>query len=221
MNVTDYLNLIPVNNRDKPNFISTIATDVAVQVRVQQLLQSLIPLFDLDTPPAGNQLDIIGQWVGVSRVITTPISGVYFTWDGAANLGWDYGTWQPGGTPGEVTSLPDDAYLLLIRAKIAANIWDGTTEGAYKVWDSLFADQGITILIQDNQNMSYALGILGSTISSLTLALITGGYIPLRPEGVKVTEYFVGAGPFFAWDADSALLKGWDTGSWATELAPT
>lgn len=221
MTIEDYLNLIPAANRKQEKFIATVSLDVAVEVRVQELLSSLIPRFDLSTPPVGDQLDIIGEWVGISRIISTPITGVFFTWDGAVNLGWDYGTWQPSGSPGEVTSLPDDAYLTLIKAKIASNIWDGTTESAYEVWNDLLAGTGIQILIQDYQNMTYAMGILGDIIPSLTLALIIGGYIPLRPEGVKITSYFVGSAPFFAWDTEATLLKGWNEGKWAVETAPT
>jgi hypothetical protein len=220
MELNDYLNLIPASNVKKPKFVATITADVSVQIRVQQLLKSMLALFDLDAPPVGDQLDIIGQWVGVSRIIKTPISNVYFTWD-SATLGWDYGTWQPSGDPGQVTALPDDAYLILIKSKIAANMWDGTTEGAYKVWDGLLSGTGITILIEDFQNMTYAMGVVGDIIPPLTLALITGGYINLRPEGIKITDYFVGSAPFFAWDTEADILKGWDEGKWATEVAPT
>jgi hypothetical protein len=181
----------------------------------------MIPIFDLDTPPVGNQLDIIGQWVGVSRNVSIPITGVYFTWDGASTLGWDFGTWQPGNAPVSITVLPDDAYLTLIRARIAANQWDGTTEGAYKIWNQIFPQ--FTILIQDECNMSYNLAIIGGIVDSLTLVLIAGGYIPLRPEGVLINEYLVSVdtNPAFAWDSDSEYLQGWDEGSWLKIVPPT
>ena len=219
MTIQDYLNLIPSANSEQPNFLATLSLVIAPCVQVQNLYTETLALFDLDTPPVGNQLDIIGQWVGVSRNIAVPISGVYFTWDGAADLGWDYGTWQPAAQPTQITSLPDDAYYTLILGKIAANNWDGTTNGAYKIWNALFT--GFTILIQDYQNMSYALIIVGSVIDSLTLALITGGYIPLRPEGVEVVNYYTSPGPVFAWDvAPTSLLAGWDTGLWAANITP-
>lgn len=221
MILDDYISLVPASNAKQPKFLATLTADIATQVQVQALLKSMIPLFDLSTPPVGNQLDIIGEWVGVSRVIATPISGVFFTWDGAANLGWDYGTWQPSGSPGQITSLPDDAYLILLKAKIAANIWDGTIEGAYKVWDDLLVNTGITILIQDFQDMSYAMGVIGNIIPSLTQALITGGYIPLRPEGIKITEFLIGSAPLFGWDLNNSNVQGWDAGKWATEVAST
>lgn len=221
MTVQDYLDLITSEFADKPDFKAVVSTNVAVAVRVQELLASMIPIFDVDSA-VGDQLDIIGLWVGISREVTIPISGVYFSWDGADySVGWDFGSWQPSNLPTDVTSLPDDAYRTLIRAKIAANQWDGTTNGAYAIWDAVFPN--ITILIQDHQNMSYDLAIIGGIIDSLTLALIIGGYIPLKPEGVRVNEYFVSidTNPVFAWDLETDLLEGWDEGSWAREFSPT
>lgn len=220
MTLQDYLNLITSEYIEQPNFTSMISTDVSIPVQVQELLTSMIPLFDLDLA-VGAQLDVIGQWVGISRYISVPISGVFFTWDGVdPAVGWDYGTWQPATLPTQVTALPDDAYLLLIKAKIAANQWDGTIPGAYAIWDNLFSTT--TIIIQDNQNMTYNLIIVGGIIDSLSLALITGGYIPLKPEGVRVYEYFISVdtNPIFSWDCDSTYLGGWDEASWANEVGP-
>ena len=222
MNVQDYLNLIPSANANQPDFTAVITANVSIAVQVQQLLASMIPIFDLDTPPVGNQLDIIGQWVGISRNVNIPLAGIFFTWDSTNAEGWDYGVWTAQADATTLTVLPDDAYLTLIKAKIAANAWDGTTNGAYTIWNALFTN--FTILIQDYQNMTYAMAFVGGIVDTLTLALITGGYIPLRPEGVEITNYFIGppsGGPVFAWDCDATYLQGWDTGSWATEVAPT
>ncbi len=220
MTEQEYLDLITSQFREKPKFTAMVASDVAPQVQVQTLLQQMLPRFDVDTA-VGSQLDVIGVWVGVSRNISIPIPDVYFTWDDVYTLGWEYGTWQPANLPAEVTVLPDDAYRTLIKAKIAANQWEGTTTGAYAIWSQIFTTT--TILIQDNQDMSYALAVVGGIIDSLTLALITGGYIPLKPEGVRVSAYYVSIddGPVFSWDVESDLLGGWDEGSWVRELAPT
>lgn len=218
--IDDYLDLIPAANRNKPNFISTVTTNISVAVRVQNLLASMIPLFDVDIA-VGQQLDVIGLWVGVTRNVKVPIAGVYFSWDGTDATGWDFGTWQADLTPGVVTVLPDDAFRTLIKGKIGANHWDGTTDGAYVIWEELFPN--FTILIQDYQNMSYDIAIVGGVIDSLTLALLTGGYIPLKPEGVRINKYLVAVddGPLFGWDMDTDFVKGWDTGSWANEIDPT
>lgn len=221
MTIQDYLNLITSSWRQKPKFTSMVSTDVSVPVQVQQLLASMIPIFDMDNPPVGDQLDIIGKWVGISRQVKVPISGVYFSWDADPTLGWDYGTWQPSNKPVTITSLPDDAYLTLVRAKITANYWDGTTNGAYAIWSTVFPK--FTILLQDYENMTYALAIIGGIVDSLTLALLTGGYLPLRPEGVRVVKYFtsVDNNPAFCWDAPlTEFVGGWDEASWLKETSP-
>lgn len=214
MNVKDYLNLIPSANANQPNFNAVVTASVSIPVQVQNLLTSMLPLFDIGTPPVGNQLDILGQWIGVTRNVVIPASGVYFTWD-VTGVGWDVGIWPQSGSPGSITVLPDQAYLVLLLTEIAANSWDGTIDGAYTVWNDLLARTGIQIFIEDYQNMTYALGIIGSSIPALTQALITGGYINLRPEGVKVTNYFIGTVPMFAWDTNNANFKGWDQGKWS------
>jgi hypothetical protein len=218
--VLDYLNLITAAFRQQPNFTGTVSTDVELPVRVQEILLSMIPLFDVDRA-VGEQLDIVGKWVGVSRNVAIPITGVYFSWDGDYTVGWDYGSWQPDLAPTSITSLPDDAYRTLIKSKIAANSWPGTTDTAYAIWDSLFPN--VTILIQDNQDMSYDLAVVGGIVDSLTWALLTGGYIELKPEGVRVNAYYasIDDGPVFSWDLDSDLLKGWEEGSWVREFSPS
>lgn len=220
MIVEDYLNLITSEHRDKPKFMAMVQAVLEVYVYLQDLSTSMIPKFDLDVA-VGQQLDVLGQWVGITRNVSIPIDGVYFSWDGDFTVGWDYGSWQPNRAPANITVLPDDAYRTLIRAKIAANNWDGTTDGAYAIWDALFP--GTLILIQDNEDMSYDLALIGGVIDSLTLALLTGGYIPLKPEGVHVNVYYVSVddNPAFSWDVESDVLAGWDEGSWLREILPT
>lgn len=217
MTINDYLNLITSEHRDKPNYIAMVSLDVSPFVQYQNIMTSLIPKYDVDLA-VGAQLDVIGQWVGVTRFVSIPISGVYFTWDNVDATGWDYGIWFDPKAPGDISVLPDDVYRNLIKARIAANHWDGTIEGAYKIWAAVFPS--LELLIQDNQNMTMNIGLVGGIIDSLTLALLIGGYIPLKPEGVHINSYFipVNDGPVFAWDVQSEFLDGWDIGSWTREI---
>lgn len=219
--VEDYLNFVTSQYAKQPNFNAVISIHAAVSVQLQQMLESMIPIFDLDTPPVGQQLDIIGQWVGVSRNVEIPISGIFFTWDGSSELGWDQGIWQGDTNSDSITTLPDSNYLVLIKARIAANSWDGTTEGAYKIFKILFPN--FTLLIQDNQNMSFNVIVQGALLDALTIALLTGGYLPLKPEGVRISSYVlpVNTGPLFGWDLENSYFQGWDVGSWGMEIAPT
>jgi hypothetical protein len=219
--VTDYQNLITSEHQDKPNFLATIAAVVALPVQVQALMQSMMEkIFDLDQHPVGDQLDIIGQWVGVSRIINDSFSNLFFSWDDTDQDGWDFGIWRADNNPTAIVSLPDDVYLTLIRARIAANHWNGTTTEAYAIWRVLFPQ--FTLLIMDLQNMSFSVAIQGQVPDSLTESLLVGGYLPLKPEGVLIFEYFipVNTGPLFGFDMETDSVKGWDEGSWAKEIGP-
>jgi hypothetical protein len=219
--VNDYLNLITSEHRNKPNFIATVEAAVAPLVQIQTLLEAMIDLFDIDMTPVGDQLDIIGQWVGASRKINSAFAGIYFTWDDTDSDGWDMGIWQQPGAPAALVILPDDVYLTYIKAKIALNSWDGTTEGAYRIWAEVLPQYNL--MFQDNQDMSFIFAISGTPLDSLTKALVVGGYLPMKPEGIRISDFVfpVDTNPLFAWDCESAGLGGWDEGSWGEWVAPT
>ncbi len=217
--VQTYLSRITSEHQDKAKFMATVALSVAIFVRLQEIFDRLeTTAFDLDTPPVGEQLDFVGEWAGLSREVAEPVSGVYFSWDDVAGDGWDSGVWQPPNQPAQLVSLPDDVYLIVMRAKIAANNWDGTTAGAYAVWAILFPV--LSLLIQDFQDMSITIALTGAPVDALTQALLTQGYLPLRPEGVRVREYIVSvdSAPLFSWDVSTPNMDGWDIGSWGEVL---
>jgi hypothetical protein len=217
--IQTYLDLITSAHQSKPNFVATVSLSVELQVQVQDLLSSMIPLFDLGTPPVGNQLDILGQWAGVSSEVNLNSNTVGFTWDGTnAAVGWDSGVWAPTGSGTSIVELPDSIYLLLILAKIGANSWDGTTTQAYEIYNEVFAPY--IVLISDNCNMSYDLGIIGGIVPPIILALFTEQLIPLKPEGVEIASIWTSTttGPAFCWDSNSTNAKGWDTGIWLEQI---
>ncbi len=105
--LTDYLDLIPAQNRSQPNFIAWLSAVANFFVYLNNLYASMIDLFDVDLA-VGDQQDILGDWIGISRNVQIPIENVYFSFDGAANVGWDFGVWQPANAPVSVTVLPDE-----------------------------------------------------------------------------------------------------------------
>lgn len=217
----DYLNLITSEHRGKEKFEATVVAGVSPFSKLQSVMQGLPADFDIDQA-VGVQLDAVGAWIGRSRRIDTPLVGVYFTWDDLASDGWESGIWKgPFDPDSGLVDLPDDAYRVLLKAKIAANSWDGTIPGAYAIWATVFTSS--QLVIQDNQDMSMVVGIAGQPLSIVDQALLTNGYIPLKPEGVRIQYYAVApaAGALFAWDTDEgSALAGWDTGQWAVELIP-
>lgn len=218
--LADYQNLITSEHNDKPLYMAVIAALVQGLADIGNKQIEYTADFDLDLA-VGVQLDAVGEWVGITRYLPTPLTGVYFSWDATALLGWDSGVWQGPFDPSTgLTTLPDDQYRLVLKAKIAANQWDGTVESAQAIWNLIFAGTGITVIMQDMQDMSIVVAFQGPPLSAVQQALLTGGYFPLKPSGVRIRFYGipVDTGPLFAWDADSNYLKGWDTGAWVKEL---
>lgn len=57
--------------------------------------------------------------------------------------------------------------------------------------------------------------------SAVFLALLAGGYIPLKPEGVRVNYTIVTSvegAPIFGFDVQNDLIAGFDVGAWGTPL---
>jgi len=167
---------------------------------VEDLLHELRLAFDLDTA-IGVQLDAVGVRVGRSRYVRMPIN-TYFSWN-AEKLGWNEGYWKGLYDPESgMTSLPDDLYRQLLYGKVAANSWDGTIPGAYAVWEVAFAGRGGILIIQDNQDMSMIVGIAGKVPDEGFIQLLLQGYIPLKPEGVRIAWFALPPGNAAQPDAD-------------------
>jgi hypothetical protein len=176
----DYLRLLPSAHADKPNFLAVLAATLSPAVDFRNAIARLPVQLDLDLA-TGAQLDLVGQWVGLSRVLKTPIPNVYFSLD-TANLGVDQGVWA-GANPVEgVISLDDETYRLMLRAKIAANQWDGSLGHANYLLGVVFP--AVDVVVKDNFNMTQSLILSGSSPSTLFAQLVQSGYIQLRPAGV-------------------------------------
>lgn len=175
-------------------------------------------LYDIDSA-VGSQLDTIGKWVGIGRLLKIAITGVYFSLDSSdPALGWDVGAWQgPDDANSGLTNLNDADYRLLLKWRIAANGWDGTMSQAATIWNGVFA--GVQqVIIQDYQDMSFAVGFVGPPLTSIQKAMLVQGYLPIKPSGVRIAFYAlpVDTNPLFAWDVANTLMNGWDSASWFT-----
>jgi len=183
----DYINLIPSINATKQNFIDTIRVSVSPFVNLQEAVFFYAIATDIDFS-YGVFLDRIGEWVGISRYVDVPITGVFFSWGGSADEGWSKGVWKGQFNPASgITELPDNQYKRLIRSKILANKWDGSIEGIYDILDAAFP--GVDAEVIDNQDMTMDVHIDGAALDTLSLALFMGGYIPIKPSGVSITYH--------------------------------
>lgn len=218
--VTRFTDLATSLYRHKPRFKAMLeATAQPMADNIE--LEGLVPgKFDLDTAE-GEQLDVVGRWIGASRNLAIPITGVQFSFD-TPGLGFDEGVWDAGAGGGDIVMLSDEDYRILLRARVLNNHWDGTIENAYEIWDQVFADTGYTLFIVDHGDLSMTLGLLfdGDTISATVLALFTGGYLNVKPAGVRIRDYIAASArpPIFALDEEGASFAGLDEGSWAESL---
>lgn len=218
--LSDYTSLITSEHNDKPKFMAMVSLLGQWAVDRRNMLASIPALYDIDNA-VGQQLDRVGEWVGISRNLALPLTDVYFSFD-TVGLGFDEGTWLgPFDPTTGLVSLPDGQYRILLYATIAANNWDGTVPGAYTAWNTVFAPLGYSILIQDNQDMTMDIALVGPAPDAITLALFTGGYLNLRPAGVGITTYYlpsIPGGPLFGFDVENTAIAGFDVGAWALAL---
>ena len=216
-----YCPLITSEHDDKQNYMAMIWDSTQPYSDIQIEMDSVPGYYDLDLA-VGSQLDVIGQWVGVSRYISIPLTGVYFSFD-VIGLGFDQGYIQGEFDPSTgLTTLPDGPYRTLIRATIAANHWDGTLPSAYAIWGIVFSAADYSILIKDNQDMSMDLGIVGGAMDVVTTALFEGGYLALKPAGVRINNYYTSTvpnSPLFGFDIENSLISGFDVGAFTNVTA--
>ncbi|WP_447885024.1 DUF2612 domain-containing protein [Serratia fonticola] len=218
MSETKYQRLIPSYNKHKPKFYDHISLITQPFVNIQNALTQQVTDFDLDFA-IGVQLDAVGLWVGIGRQIATPITGVYFSLDDD-ELGFDAGIWRGRYDAGGFTELDDDTYRTIIRAKIAANHWDGTTETLSAIYQKIFPDGRTHIFAVDNFDMTMSVYITGDSILPVLKAVIEQGYLDIKPSTVRIANYTITTvpGPLFGFDIDNEFITGFDSGAWGTLL---
>lgn len=218
MSETKYQRLITSYHKHKPKFYDHISLITQPFIDIQAATNQQVTDFDLDTA-IGVQLDAVGLWIGIGRTIKTPIEGVFFALDVEA-VGLDQGIWQGEFDAGGLTVLDDDTYRTILRAKIAANHWDGTTETLSDIYQAIFPDHKTRIFAVDNFDMTMDVFITGDAISAVMKAVIAQGYLDVKPSTVGIKSYTITSEPgrLFGLDIDNEFIAGLDTGVWGTEL---
>lgn len=157
-----YLNKVTSQHKTKSKFMSWLGENLKTIDGLKDVLNEMDMDFDV-YKAKGQQQDIIGEIVGVSRVLD----------------------FQP--VDGSSPVLNDDMYRILQLAKISINQWDGTIPGIVELWKNLFPDY--QIIIRDNQNMSLNLSIVGLA-TDLEKELVSRGHMVPKPEGVRINYEF-------------------------------
>lgn len=211
----DYTTLI-TSEHQKPNFLALVTLYTQAIAANTALVASLPGLFDVDAA-VGQQLDYTGQWIGISRNISPPINNVFFSFDSAL-LGLDLGVFQDANSTGGVTVLDDATYRSILYGQIAFNSTNGSIPATLALLSSAFPNNQFGI--QDNGNMTMT-GIVAGTLTPISQAILTRGYLLPRPSGVLVTGYItssaVGA-PIFSFDSVNPMLGGFDFSAWGVPI---
>jgi hypothetical protein len=184
-----YTKLITTEHADKAKFMAMVSASFQPFADLTDLYSTVPNLYDVDLA-TGEQLDVIGQWVGRNRNLSIPITGVYFTFD-TVGLGFDQGVWLgPYDSATGVISLSDQYFRLLIKSAIVNNQWNGSLADAYKFAGEVFNAFGYLFLINDYCNLTMTLEIQGPpNPPPLVIALLTGGYFDIRPAGILISSY--------------------------------
>src|SRR5262245_38106743 len=134
--IAPYLDLVTSEHNQRIKYMSFLAALLQGYADQVALCLTIPQLFDLDVS-VGQQEDVDGEWVGISRYLAEQITDVFFSLD-IDGLGFNQGYWYSPFTPiTGIVRLDDETYRLIIRAKIGANSWDGTVADAELIYNEL------------------------------------------------------------------------------------
>lgn len=196
----DYTELIPSANNQAPKFTAMVEAVTSAWGGLYDLLAGMPQVFDVDTAE-GVQLDVVGRWVGQSRLVPNVLLLQFFGFqDNPAALpfgeegngaigGRFYGEGEPIAS---TTLLADPEYRTLIKARIVRNNAQGSTADIVRALNFLFNAPAV---VEDPGTMAIGVAI-GRPLSLVELAIITGLDILPRPAGVRIAwqGYYNGDG---------------------------
>ena len=214
----DYLGKITSEHRGKPRFSATVEANVSPIADAQAFLAGIPEAYDLDTA-IGAQLDVVGEWVGISRKIQIPLVSVWFS-VGIAGLGVGEGIWKgPYDPTYGIASLDDDTYRDLIRLKIKVNTWDGLVGSAQAAVDAFYGGvSGSLPFVEDGHDMTMTVCISGNRPATMRFAIFAGRYVQFKPAAVTVRSVVPSIpGPVFGIGVDNEYIAGVGAGSWAVD----
>lgn len=183
MNSLIYDDMVPSWNSEKPKYMAFFRMILQMVDDLRVFLESFLRHFDLDTA-VGKQLDIIGALLGVSR--TLPINLV-----------------------ASERILNDDDYRMYIRARIAANIWNGSNENAIDLYNAVFPGMGLEL--RDRQDCTMSV-VIGGEATTLQIEMLQHDILIPHPAGVKITYEIPRAIPVTTTDILTGVYQAGRTG---------
>lgn len=168
--------------------LTTIISNFFQYVDQTQNLDSFYDLIWNVLTAQGYGLDVWGRIVGVSRTFQSPSTARNLGFEEATTANadpWNVSPWYNGPTLQNTFTLADTAFRLLILAKAAFNITDGSIPSINQLLLSLFPNRGNCYVTDDgNMTMTYKFNFVLS-LQEVGM-LIQSGVLP-KPTGVSAT----------------------------------
>ena len=184
----NYLKLITSQHRDKPKYMAMVTVLLRPSDDIFALAATMDDEFDVILA-TGVQEDVVGTLVGANRTLN----------------------FQPD--KGLDPVLDNAAYRMLLQAKIAQNMWKGGIMDLRDLWATIFGDG---IILQDNQNMTIDVVVIGNSFDQIVRNMIQKGLIVPKPQSVKLTTYFSDQ-QVFGYDMETNTIRGYDEANWIEE----
>ena len=194
---------------ESQKFLAYIRALLDSSAELEAVLQKVAEQPDIDLAEGVN-LDVIGEIVGISRIIPASVQLAFFGFqDNAAALNFGEegaqgvgGRFYDEGEPYLSTSvLNDPEYRMLIRAKIVKNHAVGTNEDVIAGLAYLFGggNMAIQVAVEDIGNMAIQVAVedignmaiqvaVGRPLTYLEKVLISQLDILPRPAGVRISQ---------------------------------
>lgn len=186
MTIENYLSLVTSQHKTRPKFMAELKLLLTlVNADTSDTADNYNVTFDPDKAQ-GDQLDKIGQIVGLNRILP----------------------FQPSDSSDPKMS--DYVYRIALKARIIMSHWDGQRKSLEDMWSFLFPT--IPCIILNNQDMTMTVVVLNSNQVILKDLLSNNLLIP-KPAGVRL-NYFYGQAPIFGYGVDSDIVSGYGKGKW-------
>ena len=201
---------------ESQKFLAYIRALLASSAELEAVLQKVAEQVDIDLAEGVN-LDVIGEIVGISRIIPASVQLAFFGFqDNAAALNFgEEGSQGIGarfydeGEPYLATSvLNDPEFRLLIRAKIVKNHALGTNEDVIAGLAYLFGGgMAIQVAVEDIGGMAIQVAV-GRPLTYLEKVLITNLDVLPRPAGVRISQRVTySTTSYFGFDGQNSALS--------------
>lgn len=215
MPTNEYTELIAGYHVGKERYTSWVFTLTEPLRIARERLAAMREDFDVDTA-IGAQLDAVGVRVGVSRNLPMTLTDVYFALDDVDGIGLDLGVWKGVYDPVDgTTTLGDETYRAVIKAKIAQNHWDGTRGSLPDFLGEVlgqFGQPAKVLDLEDLDTMHVVLHLTKDTTPPIVWELFSRRIIDVTAAGVSVD--LVDNHPWFGFDYETASVKGLDESEW-------